>query len=1032
MKKVLLIMLFMLTLLFSFACGEKKIKLEINGIDELEQGTTAILKAEYNGDKELSWSTSDSSIVFCEEGYIKGVEVGSAVITVTDGDLSCEKTITVTKNIIEITIKGINSLFVGDEYQFEASLSKEVEENVTWSSSDENILEVNSNGVVTAKALGSAVITASVLGNLSTYNVTVIENNISIIGENKVMVGSNITLSLNAELDNVTWSSSDDEIAVVKNGVVTALKKGSVVISATINGKTVTHNITVYEDGGIIITGGNTVAVEKSLYLTTNIECDWYSENEDIAFVLPDGEVVGISIGTVKIIAIDKNDKENKAEILITVTPQAPIKISIAGENKVSVKGSIKLEIVPYPVDASTEVYFKSSDESIATIDENGYVTGVKCGVVTITATSKDNEYAFSTINIEVMKAAPDKIELNGKNEMDQGSHNYLEISITGDDVSKEVIWETSDPTIAIVYDGIVLGVNKGKVTITAKSVVNKEIYGSIEINVKQYEAEKVSQDDLNRVNQILNKMTLSQKVGQMFVVGFSGTTLDKNLVKTIEEYNFGNVIYMGYNVTDYKTLANLSDSIQNEMVKNNGVPGFITIDQEGGRVARLVSGGTHFISNMAMAATNNYENTYLEGAAMGKELRNYGINLNFAPVLDVNNNPDNPVIGIRSYSDNPLLVSLYGKNMFTGLQESNVMGCSKHFPGHGNTSVDSHYGLPTITTKIDELYQTELAPFISAVANGIDSIMTTHIIFTAIDSKYPATLSKKVLTDLLRNEIGYDGLIITDGMEMNAVNKYFGDYDKTGLMAVEAGADILTYTTNTNPKKAHEAIMNAVKNGVITEERINESVRRILLKKLKYDILDGYKAKNEDLSSLLKENEELNVKFATESVTLLKGEFNGLDKNKSTLIISPSTSYSLGGGLESNSFACYAAKYLKEKGFKTVDYYEVKANISSSNSTEIVSAAKNYDQIVVAMSNVKTSGYTNSASFVNKLAELNKELLVIALDTPYDIMSYSNVNNYVCVYGYQKASVIALTKYLNGEFTATGKSPISEDVLLG
>mgnify|MGYP003298562243 CR=1 FL=1 len=155
----------------------------------------------------------------------------------------------------------------------------------------------------------------------------------------------------------------------------------------------------------------------------------------------------------------------------------------------------------------------------------------------------------------------------------------------------------------------------------------------------------------------------------------------------------------MAYNVTNPNTLSKMSDDIQNKMLKENNVPGFITIDQEGGRVIRLTNGGTHFISNMALAATNDINNGYLEGQAIGKELRNYGINCDFAPVLDVNNNPENPIIGIRSYSDNPVLVSLFGNKMIDGLQEANVMACSKHFPGHGNTSVDSHYGLPKITS---------------------------------------------------------------------------------------------------------------------------------------------------------------------------------------------------------------------------------------------------------------------------------------------------------------------------------------------
>ena len=344
---------------------------------------------------------------------------------------------------------------------------------------------------------------------------------------------------------------------------------------------------------------------------------------------------------------------------------------------------------------------------------------------------------------------------------------------------------------------------------------------------------------------------------------------------------------------------------------------------------------------------------------------------------------------------------------MFLGLQESNVMGCSKHFPGHGNTSVDSHYGLPTITTSMDELYQTELAPFVSAVANGIDSIMTTHIIFTAIDKDYPATLSKKVLTDLLREELGFTGLIITDGMEMDAVSKNFGSYEKTAVMAIKAGVDILTYTTTANPAKAHTGIINAIKNGELTEERINESVRRILLKKLKYDILDNYQAQDKDISEMLKENEELNLKFAMESLTLAKGEFNGLDKNKKTLIISPTTSYSLGNGLESNSMANYTANYLISKGHLNVSHMTVSNNISSTDASNIlkpylargkisVIGATTKEEYVKYIQNDKALERRFQKIYVNELSLEQTEDILLGLKDIYECFHNVVINNSV------------------------------------
>ena len=1033
MKKIFSIILLICAIFTLISC---KISLEIVGENEVEVGCSIALNHNYKGEKEVVWESSDENIATVIDGMVIGISEGKATITIEVEGVKASKEITVLHNKITITIKGRTVIAKGENVQFFATTSKEIEEKIVWKSSDESVLIVDENGIVTGLNPGKAAISASVLGNVSTFDVEVIIDNpsISIEGTNVLNIGNSTKLKVTvvSMLDGVLeYSSSDENIATVdQNGNVTARKAGKVIISVKFLDKVSTFEINVVEDiNKIRITGSNIVRLDQTIYLECNYDCYWSSSDTDIVDIFEDGEVFAGKIGTVVITATDKNDPNNKATFELTVIGETPRSISIIGKNVVGIGNEISLSVSTKPADASNRVYYISSNEEIATVTNDGKVVGKEIGKVIIKAVSMEDEEVFSEIEIEVMLPAPTEIKVSGEKEMAQGSHNNLNVNVIGENITKEVVWTSSDPKIAIVYQGIVLGVNKGTVTISAESVLDSSIVGSIEITVKGYVAEEESKEDLDRVEKILSEMTLEEKVGQMFVVGFNSTTLNDALSKAIEKCHFGNVIYMGYNVSNPDTLAELSNAIQEKMIKENKIPAFISTDQEGGRVARITSGGTHFISNMAMGATGDYQNTYLEGLAMGKELRNYGINLNFAPVLDVNNNPENPIIGIRSYSDNPLLVSLYGKNMFLGLQESNVMGCSKHFPGHGNTSVDSHYGLPTITTSMNELYQTELAPFVSAVANGIDSIMTTHIIFTAIDKEYPATLSKKVLTDLLRDELGFTGLIITDGMEMDAVSKNFGGYDQTAVMAVKAGVDILTYTTTANPEKAHAGIISAVKKGEITEERINESVRRILLKKLKYGILDNYQAPDKDISELLKENEELNIKFAMESLTLAKGEFSGLDKNKKTLIISPTTSYSLGSGLESNSMANYTANYLKANGFNC-DYKVVSANVSQTDLQNILANSSEYEQIVVALSNVKTNKYNNSATLVKELAKKDIDLVVIALDTPYDLMVYSsNVKTYICVYGYQKASVIAISKYLNGEYEASGILAVNKDI---
>ena len=848
-----------------------------------------------------------------------------------------------------------------------------------------------------------------------------------ITGPDSVEAGCAIKLETNFENpDDVLWNSSDERIASVLKGMVIAYQEGEVIIKATYNDVVLEKKIIITCNIiDITITGANALYVGQnyqfSYHLSKEVEdiATWSSSDENILLVDEFGIVTALKEGTAKVIVeVLGNTSEFEVEV-------STFTLSLVSQNKVQIGTSFDAEVITNPADLNISIKYKSSNEDIFTVDELGKVTGISEGKAVLTAYCESEPSIRSSMAISVVNYVPLFIKVTGDDKILVGEHGFLEAIVTGDG-SHEVVWSSTNPEVAICYQGIVLGLQAGETTIYAKSTTDRTVYGNIKIEIAKKEQEEINKEDLARVNKIIDEMSLSQKVGQMFVVGFSGTTMSDALALAIKEYNFGNVIYMGANVSNPTTILQMSNDIQTKMVLENTVPGFISIDQEGGRVARLTNGGTHFISQMAMAATNDYNNTYLETKAIGLELRSYGINADFAPVLDVNNNANNPVIGIRSYGDDPVLVSLFGNNAIKGFKESNVMGTSKHFPGHGNTAVDSHYGLPEVNSSLDELYSVELAPFIASIANGIDAIMTTHIMFKAIDSSYPATLSKKVLTDLLRDTLGFNGIIITDGMEMDAIDKNFGGYDEAAVLAVKAGVDILTYTSLSSPKIAYDGIMRAIDNGEITEERINESVKRILLKKLRYGILDDYIAEEVDRNELLEANDLLNRKFATESLTLVKGDFKGLDKTKSTLIISPSTNFSLGTGLISNSFANFASKYLNEKGHNCT-YKQVSTNISASDASSILNIASDYDQIVVAFSNVKTNNYSRTSNFVKELTANHQNVIVIALDTPYDLLSYDdNVKNYICVYGYQKATVEAIASFLNGEYEAKGVLPIN------
>ena len=342
-----------------------------------------------------------------------------------------------------------------------------------------------------------------------------------------------------------------------------------------------------------------------------------------------------------------------------------------------------------------------------------------------------------------------------------------------------------------------------------------------------------------------VNEMTLKEKLGQLIIAGFDGYEYDEHLRTLIEDYKVGNIILFTRNIKDIHQLSALNRKIYNEILKNTGNSPLISIDQEGGMVTRIMDGATFCPGNMTLTATNNSDNAYIIGKIMGDELTHLGINMNLAPSLDVNNNPDNPVIGVRSYSDNPKVVSEYGNKFIKGLQEKGVIATAKHFPGHGDTNVDSHLGLPMINHTLEELEKVELVPFRSAIENGVDAIMSAHIVFSEIDkSGLPGTLSKTILTDLLRNKLNFKGLIVSDCMQMKAIDDQYTT-ERGTVMGSKAGLDIACISHSLDKQVgALRALEEAVETGEIDISIIDEKVKRILhykeltRKKLESDFL--------------------------------------------------------------------------------------------------------------------------------------------------------------------------------------------------
>ncbi|HEY2495320.1 MAG TPA: beta-N-acetylhexosaminidase, partial [Paenibacillus sp.] len=328
--------------------------------------------------------------------------------------------------------------------------------------------------------------------------------------------------------------------------------------------------------------------------------------------------------------------------------------------------------------------------------------------------------------------------------------------------------------------------------------------------------------------------MSLEQKIGQMFICGFLADQPDPNIQTLIEDYYVGGIIYFRRNVKSLAQMEALSDSLQSLALRDGQPPLWIAIDQEGGMVARIdVEEMSSIPGNMALGATANTEYSFKAGSVNASELLSLGINMNLAPCLDINNNPMNPIIGIRSFGEDPDQVSEHGQAVIRAYQEQGLSAVGKHFPGHGDTMADSHFGVAIIPHDMDRLRKIELKPFVKAIEYGIDAIMTAHVIFPAIEpNQIPATLSSAVLTDLLRKELGFQGLIMTDCLEMHAISQTYG-IPEGAIRAINAGADcILVSHTYSEQVAALEAVKKAVETGVIKESTIDDAVTRILAMK--------------------------------------------------------------------------------------------------------------------------------------------------------------------------------------------------------
>lgn len=379
----------------------------------------------------------------------------------------------------------------------------------------------------------------------------------------------------------------------------------------------------------------------------------------------------------------------------------------------------------------------------------------------------------------------------------------------------------------------------------------------------RAYEQKELQERFRNEPARIVSTMSLEQKVGHLFHAGLLGKNASPWIRNALEKQHLGGVILFAHNLSGPKQIQALTTELQEIATESGHFPLFISIDQEGGRVERVTEGTTLFPGALALGQTDSPDEVQDAAFFSGYDLNNLGINLILAPVLDVNNNPDNPVINTRSFGTEPERVSKIGIAYAKGLSQSGSTHCIKHFPGHGDTSVDSHYALPVIRKSEQELEEVELIPFRRAIEQGAEMVMTAHVIYTGVDRNQPATLSKKIVHGILREKLGFDGVVITDAMEMNAISRNFGP-GEAAVRAIEAGVDIILLTAE-NPSLTEmiQSVLAAVQSGRIPEESLNASVERQIRLKLKKGIYPHAKGESSPFEPLFEaQKKEIQTRY--------------------------------------------------------------------------------------------------------------------------------------------------------------------------
>lgn len=511
--------------------------------------------------------------------------------------------------------------------------------------------------------------------------------------------------------------------------------------------------------------------------------------------------------------------------------------------------------------------------------------------------------------------------------------------------------------------------------------------------------------------------LSLEEKIGQLVMVGFPGLEPPEYILNWLAEGRIGGVILFARNVESPAQLARLTQACHNAARH----PILISIDQEGGTVSRLREVFTESPGAMALGAAHSEAIAENMAYVLGKELRALGINWNYAPVLDVTHDTQNPSVGTRSISDDKALVSRIGSAQIRGYQKAGVAATGKHFPGLGNTPVDTHLAMARISSSVEELWDDDLIPFRDAITAGVASMMITHVTFDALDPERPGTLSPAVVQHFLRERMGFNGVVATDCLEMKAITDHYSSAE-SAILSIMAGGDIaLVSHTPSRQNEAYEGLLEAARSGQLPMEQVDASVARVQAMKAQFAITE-----TPDPASIMEASDVKTAEETARAALVLLHSENGL-------LPLPTGN---GKRIAAVEFASFAESIAVEKGgntgfekllrqhLPTVESIALRIDTVGGEAMQQAKAlAQNSDILVVATRSAHLT--PDQKSSATELLKLAKRSVLVCLRNPYDVNVLPDANAVLCTFGDSTPSLHAAVDALRGEFTPSGQLPV-------